>query len=64
MSSPGRRLYAIRFAELELNDAHDWYEHQQHGLGARFKHDVREAARRIACNPALFPLEAEGFAVM
>ncbi len=54
--------YAIRFAEFavfELNDAHDWYEHQQQGLGKRFKRDVREAVRRVASNPALFPLEAE-----
>ncbi len=50
----------IRFSELannELTDALDWYELQQTGLGLRFKNDVREAARRIAATPLLFPIE-------
>ncbi|MDP1996999.1 MAG: hypothetical protein Q8J90_07345 [Gallionella sp.] len=41
----------IRFAEAandELNDACDWFERQQSGLGARFRRDVREAALFIA----------------
>lgn len=56
------RPLQIRFAELaalELNDACDWYEHQQPGLGARFRRDVRESVRRIARNPALFPVELD-----
>jgi plasmid stabilization system protein ParE len=50
----------IRFAEAakdELNDACDWYERQQSGLGARFRSDVREAALLIAKSPLLFPVE-------
>lgn len=50
----------IRFAEAannELNDAIDWYERQQAGLGVRFRRDVREAALRIAGAPLLFPIE-------
>ena len=52
----------IRFAEAandELNDACDWFERQQSGLGARFKSDVREATRLIAGSPLLFPIELE-----
>lgn len=53
----------IRFAEVardELNDACDWFEQQQAGLGARFRGDVREATRLIAGSPLLFPVELEG----
>lgn len=52
----------IRFAEAandELNDACDWFEQQQSGLGARFRRDVREAALLIAKAPLLFPIELE-----
>lgn len=52
----------IRFAEAannELNDACDWFERQQSGLGERFRIDVREATLLIAKAPLLFPLELE-----
>lgn len=52
----------IRFAEAandELNDACDWFERQQTGLGERFRTDVREATLLIAKAPLLFPLELE-----
>ncbi len=52
----------IRFAEAahqELNDACDWFERQQSGLGERFKNDVRESALLIAKSPLLFPIELE-----
>ncbi len=52
----------IRFAEAandELNDACDWFERQQSGLGERFRGDVREATLLIAKTPLLFPLELE-----
>lgn len=52
----------IRFAEAandELNDACDWFERQQSGLGTRFRSDVREATRLIAGSPLLFPVELE-----
>ncbi len=50
----------IRFAEAannELNDACDWFERQQSGLGVRFKNDGREATLRIAGSPLLFTVE-------
>lgn len=52
----------IRFAEAaynELNDACDWFDRQQAGLGLRFRSDVREATLRIAGSPLLFPVERE-----
>ena len=52
----------IRFAEAandELNEACDWFERQQPGLGIRFRRDVREAALLIAKAPLLFPVELE-----
>jgi len=52
----------IRFAEAannELNDACEWFERQQSGLGERFRVDVREATFLIAKAPLLFPLELE-----
>lgn len=52
----------IRFAEAannELNDACDWFEQQQAGLGVRFRDEVREATLRIARYPLLFPVELE-----
>ena len=55
-------MIRIRFSEAannELNDACDWFEQQQSGLGLRFRSDVREAALRIAGSPLLFPVELE-----
>ena len=50
----------IRFsaaAKIELDDACDWYELQQVGLGSRFRNDVQKATLQIARTPLLFPLE-------
>jgi len=50
----------IRFsaaARNELNEACDWYELQQQGLGLRFRNDVRKATLQIARTPLLFPIE-------
>ncbi len=52
----------IRFSEAandELNDACDWFERQQSGLGLRFRNDVRKATLRIAGSLLLFPIELE-----
>ena len=52
----------VRFAEAandELNEACDWFERQQPGLGQRFRRDAREAALLIAKAALLFPVELE-----
>jgi len=50
----------IRFAAAahdELNEACEWFDQQQTGLGARFRREVREAVLLIAKAPLLFPVE-------
>jgi len=54
-----KRVRLSEFANNELTDACDWYERQQSGLGSRFRSDVREATRRIALSPLLFPVELD-----
>jgi len=41
-------------AAADLQDAFDWYERQQPGLGVGFREAVRERVRDIAANPMLF----------
>ena len=50
----------IRLAEAainELDDACEWYERQQPGLGVRFRSNVRDATLQIVRLPLLFPVE-------
>jgi len=54
-----KRVRLSEFAHNELTDACGWYERQQSGLGSRFRSDVREATRRIALSPLLFPVELD-----
>jgi plasmid stabilization system protein ParE len=52
----------IQFAQAandELNDACDWFNQQQVGLGDRFRYDVRDAVLLISKAPLLFPVELE-----
>ena len=44
-----------RAAELDLAGIEDWYEGQQVGLGAEFRHAIDELVRRIGNNPLAFP---------
>ena len=50
MSLPVRLLPEAR---AEFDDAADWYEQKQAGLGVDFVAKVREVFDRIAANPAL-----------
>jgi plasmid stabilization system protein ParE len=52
----------IRFSEAannELDEACEWFELQQPGLGERFRNAVREATLKIARTPLLFPVELD-----
>jgi plasmid stabilization system protein ParE len=40
-------------AQAEFDEAADWYEQRQTGLGVDFVRRVREVIRRIAANPQL-----------
>ncbi len=38
----------------EIDDAHDWYEQRQAGLGAAFLDEVQRVLAEIVANPARF----------
>jgi plasmid stabilization system protein ParE len=38
----------------EINDAHDWYEHHQAGLGREFLDELEQVLAGIAANPARY----------
>jgi plasmid stabilization system protein ParE len=44
-------------AKSEFDDAERFYERQVAGLGARFRHDVKEAINRLRQWPFAAPLE-------
>ena len=51
-------MLSLRFtqaARSELIEAHDWYEAQAPGLGARFRSAIDDAAERILAAPLRFP---------
>jgi toxin ParE1/3/4 len=52
MSKP---LQLLPVAEAELDDATDWYEQRQPGLGSAFVVRVEELFRRITNNPRMNP---------
>jgi toxin ParE1/3/4 len=45
------------FAELELEEAKDWYNLQQDDLGERFVKEIEKTIIRITENPFQFPKE-------
>jgi toxin ParE1/3/4 len=42
-------------AVRDLQDAANWYEHRQRGLGARFVNDVDLTVQRISAYPMIAP---------
>ena len=51
-----KRSVSIRpEAQADIKQAVSWYESREPGLGLRFKHEVRTAARRIGDNGLMFP---------
>jgi plasmid stabilization system protein ParE len=49
------RLSVRQLAEDDLNEAVDFYENQQAGLGVRFHDEIALTLRQIAENPRMFP---------
>ena len=45
------------YAKLELDDATQYYEIELHGLGKRFREEIRKAAIRIAEYPEAWSIE-------
>ena len=54
------RVLLRRAAELDLAGIEDWYENQQAGLGAEFRHAVDDLFTRIGDNPLAFPERYRG----
>ena len=42
-------------AQIEANEAQDWYEAEAVGLGNRFRAELDHVAQRLAANPLRFP---------
>ncbi len=51
------RVIFSRYARQELDDATRYYEMEYHGLGARFREEVRKAAKRISEYPEAWSVE-------
>lgn len=49
------RLVVRRIAQEEFDEAFDWYEKQQKGLGVQFAERVREAFAKISARPEVHP---------
>lgn len=43
-------------AQLELEEAVSWYEHELPGLGSRFREEVRSALTRVKVFPQAYPV--------
>lgn len=53
-------MFEIHFlaeAESELDEAYEWYEEKQEGLGKRFYNEVNHYIGLIAANPYLFSIK-------
>ena len=48
------KVHVTPLAEVEITDAHDWYEARKSGLGAHFRKEIRYYLDRIAHNPHHF----------
>ncbi len=43
-------------AQIEFDEAHDFYESRVHGLGKRFSDTVQRLLDRIGMNPKIYPI--------
>lgn len=43
-------------AEAEVDEAVEWYDRQEYGVGGRFLRAVREATQSVAENPERYPV--------
>jgi plasmid stabilization system protein ParE len=44
-----------RLAERDLEEAEDWYNEQQFGLGSEFHETINDLFARLAENPRIYP---------
>jgi plasmid stabilization system protein ParE len=50
------KLILLSRARNEIEDALDWYENRQEGLGEKLLLEVEDELQRIMNNPMLFPV--------
>ncbi len=48
------KIYFLRPAQSEVDDAYKWYEAQSKGLGKRFLDDLNDTIKRISAFPLAF----------
>lgn len=51
-----QKVRFTQFAAAELEDAKEYYNLKQSGLGDRFKQDAKEVVGRISHSPKLYPI--------
>lgn len=51
-----RNLVVRAAAEQEANEAYDWYEDREHGLGGRFRNSIKRGIDSITANPLGYPI--------
>lgn len=51
-----RKIVFRPIAELEANEAYDWYEEREKGLGERLRHSIKQAIDLIQARPLTFPV--------
>ncbi len=49
------KLKILELASFEIEDARQYYNLQQTGLGDRFKKDVKKSIENIVLSPTLYP---------
>jgi plasmid stabilization system protein ParE len=52
-----RKVIVLPSAEKEMDEAFDWYEEHQDGLGERFINSVERQIKRIVANPEHYQLK-------
>jgi hypothetical protein len=51
------KIRILNVAQVEFNEAKEYYEIEQTGLGKKFEADIKEGIKRISQFPNAWPLE-------
>ena len=50
------KIQILKIAKNDINEAKEWYNHQQKGLGKRFVEDMKKTLVAISNNPTSFAI--------
>ena len=53
------KIRILKVAQIEFNEAKEYYEIEQTGLGKKFEEDIKEGIKRIYQFPNAWPLEKQ-----